>query len=485
MQTVIDVPVRALGERTIPPTLRWLVGTFLLAAILFSGASPARAAETEIVGLVDPTSGTWYLRSSDGSTTSFFYGNPGDTPFVGDWDCDGVDTPGLYRRSSGFVYLRNSNTQGVADLTFFFGNPGDIPLAGDFDGDGCDTVSIYRSSEQRFYIINRLGSDGGGLGFADFSFMFGNPGDVPFVGDFDGDQVDSIGLHRRGNGTLYYSNQLVEGFADSELAYGIAGDVMFMGDWNGDEIDTVAVFRPIEGRFYLRDANTSGVADQTFPYGASRMVPVGGAFGPLPGGGNPPNRDYFFVSSFTTRHACCQNRVHNIQLMARVIDGTVIPPGGTFSVNAITGARTAAKGYKLAPAIISGEYVDVYGGGVSQFGTTVYNAFLFGGYDEIEHKPHSVYISRYPACHEATLGTPKPDVIFVNDTDSVLTVETSYTATSITVAIYGNNEGRRVRVTTSRSISPATGGSVSCTRTITFADGSTESETWFWTYKPS
>ena len=485
MQTVIEIPVRPLGEPTIPPALRWIVVTVALMAALWVGASRAGAAETEEVGLVDPTTGMWYLRGADGSTTSFFYGNPGDTPFVGDWDCDGVDTPGLYRTSSGFVYLRNSNTQGVADLTFFFGNPGDIPVAGDFDGDGCDTVSIYRASEQRFYIINSLGSDGGGLGAAEFSFLFGNPGDVPFVGDFDGDGFDTVGLHRRGNGTLYFNNQLVEGVAASQMAYGIANDVMFMGDWNGDVIGTVGIFRAIEGRFYLRNSNTSGIADVTFPYGAKRMLPVGGAFGPLPGGSAAPPRDYFFVSSYTTRHACCQNRVHNIQLMARVVDGTVIPPGGTFSVNAITGARTAAKGYKLAPAIINGEYVDVYGGGVSQFGTTVYNAFLFGGYDEIEHKPHSVYISRYPACHEATLGTPKPDVIFVNDTDSALTVETSYTSTSITVAIYGNSEGRRVRVTTNRSINPAVGGSVSCTRTITFADGSTESETWFWTYKPS
>jgi hypothetical protein len=481
---VIDVPVRPLGERTIPPALRWFVAILALTAALWMGATPAGAAEAEVVGLVDPTTGTWYLRSADGSTTSFFYGIPGDTPFVGDWDCDGVDTPGLYRRSSGFAYLRNSNTQGVADLSFFFGIPGDIPVAGDFDGDGCDTVSIYRPSEQRFYIINELGTEGSGLP-AEFSFVFGNPGDVPFVGDFDGDLADSVGLHRRTNGALYFSNQLVEGPAESQLVYGIANDVLFVGDWNGDEIDTVGIFRPVESRFYLRDSNASGVADLTFPYGAKRMLPLAGAFGPLPGASTAPKRDYFFVSSFTTRHACCQNRVHNIQLMARVVDGTVIPPGGTFSVNAITGSRTAAKGYKLAPAIIGGEYVDVYGGGVSQFGTTVYNAFLFGGYDEIEHKPHSVYISRYPACHEATLGTPKPDVIFVNDTDSVLTVETSYTSTSITVAIYGNNEGRRVRVTANRSINPAVGGSVSCTRTITFADGSTESETWFWTYKPS
>lgn len=473
------------GERSISPVLRWSIGIAFCASVLIGSASPGFAAEAETVGLVDPDSGKWFLRGADGATTSFFFGKPGDAPFVGDWDCNGIDTPGLYRRTDGFVYLRNSNTQGTADLQFFFGNPGDMPLAGDFDGNGCDTVSIYRPSEQRFYIINELGSHDGGLGAADFSFQFGNPGDLPFVGDFDGDLDDSVGLHRASTGTLYFANELTEGPADSQFVYGIPADVMFMSDWNGDETDSVGIFRPVEGRFYLRDSNTAGGADQTFPYGSKRLVPIGGAFGPLPGGGTAPKRDYFFISSYTTRHACCQNRVHNIQLMARAVDGTLIPPGGTFSANAITGARTAAKGYRLAPAIIGGEYVDVYGGGVSQFGTTVYNAFLFGGYDEIEHKPHSVYISRYPACHEATLGTPKPDVIFVNDTDSLLTVETSYTATSITVAIYGNDEGRQVRVSTNRSIDPDVGGSVSCTRTITFADGSRSSETWSWNYKPS
>lgn len=82
----------------------------------------------------------------------------GDFPFLGDWDCDGIETPGLYRQSDGFVYLRNSNSQGIADIRFLFGNPGDIPIAGDFDGDGCDTVSIYRPSEAWIYVINELGA---------------------------------------------------------------------------------------------------------------------------------------------------------------------------------------------------------------------------------------------------------------------------------------------------------------------------------------
>ena len=140
----------------------------LVAALAISILGPLAAladGPEESVGVVDSTTGKWYLRDPfNGETTSFFFGNPGDTPFMGDWDCDGVDTPGLYRRADGFVYLRNSNTQGIADIRFFFGNPGDIPLAGDFDGDGCDTVSIYRPAEQRIYVINRLGSDEGGLG---------------------------------------------------------------------------------------------------------------------------------------------------------------------------------------------------------------------------------------------------------------------------------------------------------------------------------
>ena len=153
-------------------------------ALVLLGAMPALATDT--VGVVDPTTGHWVLRDENTNTKTIIYGNPGDVPFTGDWNCDGVATPGLYRQSDGFAYLRNSNTTGIADITFFFGNPGDLPIAGDFDGDGCDTVSIYRPAQARFFIINELGVNGGGLGAADFSFEYGNPGDIPVAGDWDG-----------------------------------------------------------------------------------------------------------------------------------------------------------------------------------------------------------------------------------------------------------------------------------------------------------
>ncbi len=235
----------------------------------------------DTVGLVDPGSGVWRLRDDVGAVSSFYYGNPGDYPFVGDWDCDGTDTPGLYRQSDGFAYLRDSNTVGIADTSFFFGDPGDVPLAGDFNADGCDTLSIYRPSEARFYIINQLGANGGGLGAAD-RFLFGDSGDKPVVGDWDGDGIDEIGLHRESSGFFYYRNSLSTGIADGQFYFGDPGDRLVSGDWGVvDGRDTPGLFRPSNQTFYFRHTLTQGNADSQFAWtgpGAG-WLPVGGSFG--------------------------------------------------------------------------------------------------------------------------------------------------------------------------------------------------------------
>jgi Subtilase family len=216
------------------------------------------------VGVVETGSGVWRLWFDEAAYSQFFYGNPGDRGFVGDWDCDGVKTPGLYRQSDGFVYLRNSNNQGIADIRFFFGNPGDVPLAGDFNNDGCDTVSLYRPSEAKFYVINQLGSNDGGLGSAETSFFYGNLGDIPFVADWNGDGVDTPGLRRPSDGFVYMRNSNTEGIADFSFFYGNSGDVPFAGDWDGDDIDTMGLYRPSNGFIYLRNSNSTGIADQSW-----------------------------------------------------------------------------------------------------------------------------------------------------------------------------------------------------------------------------
>jgi hypothetical protein len=196
---------------------------------------------------------------------------------MGDWDCDGTDTPGLYRRSDGYVYLRNSNTQGVADIGFFFGNPGDLPLVGDFNGDGCDTVSLYRPSEGRFYVIDHLGFGDAGLGVAEHSYYFGDPGDTPFMGDWDGDGIETPGLRRSSNGFVYLRHSNTQGAADVEYFYGDPGDIVFTGDWDADGDDTLGLYRSSTGAVYLRNTNSTGVADHTFGVGQDMHV-TGGDF---------------------------------------------------------------------------------------------------------------------------------------------------------------------------------------------------------------
>jgi vancomycin resistance protein YoaR len=151
------------------------------------------------------------------------------------------------------------------------------------------------------------------------------------------------------------------------------------------------------------------------------------------------------VSSFTTYYDCCQDRVVNIHTIADAVDGTIVLPGETFSLNGHVGERTAEKGYLPAGTIIAGELEDTVGGGVSQFTTTLYNAVFWGGYEDVEHKPHSYYFSRYPEGVEATLNWRDPDLKFRNNTDHGILIDTRYTETSITVRIFGENDGRTLK----------------------------------------
>jgi vancomycin resistance protein YoaR len=158
-------------------------------------------------------------------------------------------------------------------------------------------------------------------------------------------------------------------------------------------------------------------------------------------------------------------------------------------INARVGQRTEAGGYVRAPAIINGE---VYccdssiniGGGTSQFATTLYNAIFFGAYEDVYHKPHSIYFSKYPMGREATLGWTGPDVKFRNDTAYPVEIRASYTATSVTVELWGWNEGRQVATARSGSATTADGGTVTVSRTITYADGTTTKQYWTHRYNP-
>ncbi|HVM27125.1 MAG TPA: VanW family protein, partial [Mycobacteriales bacterium] len=160
------------------------------------------------------------------------------------------------------------------------------------------------------------------------------------------------------------------------------------------------------------------------------------------------------ISSYTSRFPCCAPRVTNIRRIAEIVDGHVVLPGEVFDLNTHVGPRDTARGFVPAPQILRGEFVDDVGGGVSQFATALFNAYFFAGLEDVEHTPHSYYISRYPPGREATISWPEPDLAFRNDSPHGVLIRATTTGTSVTVSMWGTKrfdvraiEGPRTRET--------------------------------------
>lgn len=129
------------------------------------------------------------------------------------------------------------------------------------------------------------------------------------------------------------------------------------------------------------------------------------------------------VSSFTTYFPYAAYRNQNIGRAASIVNGTVLKPGDTFSLNGTVGERTAANGFTSGWTIQDGVFKADLGGGVSQVATTTFNAMFFAGLQDVEHHPHSVYISRYPMGREATVAWGALDLKFKNDTPYGVLIE--------------------------------------------------------------
>ena len=127
----------------------------------------------------------------------------------------------------------------------------------------------------------------------------------------------------------------------------------------------------------------------------------------------------------------------NIGLAASEIDGAVIKPGDTFSLNEYTGPRGAAQGYIESGIINNGRPDKAVGGGISQLATTLYNATYFAGMEDVAHTEHSYYISRYPEAREATIFDGAIDLQFRNPAKTGVMIETIATSSNITVRIWG------------------------------------------------
>ncbi|MGO1371421.1 MAG: VanW family protein [Senegalia sp. (in: firmicutes)] len=147
------------------------------------------------------------------------------------------------------------------------------------------------------------------------------------------------------------------------------------------------------------------------------------------------------ISNFSTSFSSGNiNRVKNIEIATRAIDGKLLLPGEELSFNKTTGERSKSNGYFLANVILNGEYVKDYGGGVCQVSTTLYNAALLSGIEITERSPHSIPASYVPKGRDATVAYDYLDLKIKNTYDYPIYIEGNPYKNSIEFKIYGNTQ---------------------------------------------
>lgn len=239
-----------------------------------------RAPGSTTVGLVDTDRANLEWRLNNGVTAptqepaTLAYGQRNDIPVTGDWDGDGIATPGFVRNNGGYL---DWYVAGPDSPTFRYGVAGDTPVTGDWNGDGIDTAGAVRLVDGylNWFLTNRSTYP-----TTQARARYGVATDSPVSGDWDRDGVTTIGVARHSGPGLewFLSNRVTSAVTAVRFSFGLPTDRPVTGDWNGDRADTIGVVRTIgDGlQWQLRDSNSAGAPSATFDWGSTTQTPVTG-----------------------------------------------------------------------------------------------------------------------------------------------------------------------------------------------------------------
>ena len=202
------------------------------------------------------------------------FGQSGDQPIIGDWNGTGIDRVGVFRPSTGQFILQIS----FKTLTINFGQAGQIAVAGDWDGNGIDTPGVFNPATGQWFLTNGINGTNVNNSFpiAKSPINFGQNGDTPVVGDWDGDGKDSVGTYTDATSVWRLSNG-TNGTVDfPTVVFGNPDTRPIAGDWNGDGLDTIGVFNQVTAVMALNNAIIAGDGEIVFNFGQPGGIPLAG-----------------------------------------------------------------------------------------------------------------------------------------------------------------------------------------------------------------
>jgi len=142
----------------------------------------------------------------------------------------------------------------------------------------------------------------------------------------------------------------------------------------------------------------------------------------------------YFVTRFNPGD---KGRTQTVRLAIKIIDGTMVPPGGVFSVNSIVGERTAARGFGTGHVFVDGKMEVQQGGGMCQVATTLFNAAMLAGLKIVERKQHVRTIPYADPGRDATVYFGQKDFKFQNNTSAPVYVSYKTNRSHAIVSLFG------------------------------------------------
>ena len=213
------------------------------------------------------------LTTTAGALDTTFNGGTSDA-FIAKFNTTFNDTIGVFTPATSQFQLRNSNSTGPADQVITFGQAGDQPIVGDWNGSGTDKHGVFRASTGQFILqVDRK----------TVIVNFGGVGNIPVAGDWDGNGIDTPGVFDPATGQWQLTNGInglntTNSFPTANFTFtlGQNGDTPIVGDWDGNGIDGVGAFRGGNSTFFLSNGFQGVVDIKPFIFGSLGSKPLAG-----------------------------------------------------------------------------------------------------------------------------------------------------------------------------------------------------------------